>query len=66
VNSRLPEPLLQCADKLGRTSTLAKGVDWYLRKNVERAALSRGEGKACVAWGVGVLRRGIAAVLQEE
>jgi len=65
--SRNVDPLLQCAEKLVETPALAKGIDWYLRrKNVEKAGLSSGEAADCIAWGVGILRKGIAAILQEE
>ena len=66
LTSRNAEPLLQCTYKLADTVALAKGLEWYLkRKNVENGGLIDGESKACVAWGVGVLRKGIAEVLQD-
>lgn len=64
--SRDAEPLLLCAHTLNDTAALAKGIDWYLRrKNVEKAGIAEGEAEACVAWGVGVLRKGISEILQE-
>ena len=65
IASRNSEPLLECTDKLADTVALAKGLDWYLKKgNVESAGLIGGESNACVRWGVGVLRKGIAEALQ--
>lgn len=67
ITSRNSEPLLECTDKLADTVALAKGLDWYLKKrNVESAGLIDGESKECVAWGVGVLRKGIAGALQSS
>ena len=64
--SRNAETLHLCAHKLNDTVALAKGIDWYLRKkNVEKAGIAEGEFEACVAWGVGVLRKGISEILQE-
>jgi hypothetical protein len=64
--SRNADPLLQCTYKLLDTVALAKGIDWYLRKkNVEKAGLEAGEAKACIAWGISVLRKGIAEVFRE-
>lgn len=63
--SRNAEPLLRCAHQLNDTAALAKGIDWYLRKkNVEKAGIAEGEAAPCVAWGVGVLRKGISEMLQ--
>ena len=64
--SRNAAPLLACAHKLNETVALANGIDWYLRKkNVEKAEIAEGEAESCVAWGVGVLRKGISEILQE-
>jgi hypothetical protein len=64
--SRNSEPLLRCAHRLNDTVALAKGIDWYLRKkNVEKASIAEGEAASCVAWGVGVLRKGISEILEE-
>jgi len=58
---------LQCIEKLVETPTLAKGIDWYLRKkNVEKAGLSSGEAAGCIAWGVSIFRKGIGVIFQEE
>jgi nucleolar MIF4G domain-containing protein 1 len=65
--SRNAEPLLQCAYRLADSGALAKGIDWYLRKkNVEKAGLSSGEAKSCVVWGINILRKGIAEVLEGQ
>jgi nucleolar MIF4G domain-containing protein 1 len=65
--SRNAEPLLQCAYKLTNSAALTKGIDWYLRKkNVEKAGLSSGEAKSCVVWGIDILRKGLAEVLEEQ
>lgn len=67
ATSRNAEPLLQCAHKLNDSVALAKGIDWYLRrKNVEKAGITERESADCVAWGVGVLRKGISEILQES
>jgi hypothetical protein len=67
VTKRNAEPLLDCVFKLSDNTALAKGVDWYLRKkNVEKAGLSTGEEKECVAWGISVLRKGIAEIIREQ
>lgn len=64
--ARNADPLLQCTYKLVDTVALAKGIDWYLRKkNVEKAGLTTGDAKACVAWGVTVLRKGVAEIFQQ-
>lgn len=66
VGRQNAEPLLQCAYGLADAATLTKGIDWYLRKrNVEKAELADGDAKTCIAWGVSILRKGIAEVLQE-
>lgn len=63
--SRNAEPLLRCTHQLKDSVALAKGIDWYLRKkNVEKAGIAEGEAASCVAWGVGVLRKGISEILQ--
>jgi hypothetical protein len=67
LHSQNAEPLLECAHKLVDSIPLAKGIDWYLRKkNVEKAGLSTGEEKACVVWGVSILRKGITEILREQ
>jgi hypothetical protein len=67
VTSHIAEPLLQCIYKLADSAALAKGIDWYLRKkNVEKAGLASGKAKECIAWGVDILRKGIAEILQEQ
>jgi hypothetical protein len=66
-NSRKAEPLLDCINKLEGNNTLAKGIEWYLRKkNVENAGLASGDGAACIAWGVDILRKGISEILKER
>ena len=65
--ARNVDPLLQCTEKLVETPALAKGIDWYLRRrNVEKAGLSSGDAVHCIAWGVCIFRKGIAAILQAE
>jgi hypothetical protein len=67
VTCRNAESLVQCAYALTDAIALARGIDWYLRKgNVEKAELATGEAKTCIMWGVSVLRKGIAEVLQER
>ena len=67
ATSRNPEPLLDCIYKLQDNTSLAKGIDWYLRKkNVENARLTTGEGATCISWGIGILRKGISEVLAER
>jgi hypothetical protein len=65
--SREARPLVGYIYKLEDNITLAKGVDWYLKKgNIEKASLTSVDEKALVKWGVEILRKGVAEILRGQ
>jgi len=68
-DARNAEPLLQYIHKLADIPALAKGLDWYIKKHHSRIVnlySKEEEKKACVVWGIGILRKGIAEISEQD